>query len=147
MKEYNVDGKIINVVLENGKNVKIMTDFIKNMMNTLGLDEEDAILTWLEDEEYLINDEQEELNTEAKKYKIGAKATDSAKPRTKREVVRKENPIKRNLIAYLEKALTEYSEASNINVENQEKIITFCVGDVEFKLDLVQKRKPKKGNE
>ena len=33
--------------------------------------------------------------------------------------------------------------ATNINIENAGKIITFTVGDNDFKLDLTQKRKPK----
>ena len=44
----------------------------------LEIDEEEAILTWLEDEEYLTNDEQDELTEQAKENKsvkiIDAKA-------------------------------------------------------------------------
>ena len=79
MKDYIVKGKIVEITLENGKVVKVMTEYLQRMMDNLGLDMEDAVLTWLEDEEYLINDEQEELNGEAKKYKVGIKATDGAK--------------------------------------------------------------------
>ena len=56
MKEYVVKGKVIEITLENGKVVKVMTSYIERMMEKLELDMEDAVLTWLEDEEYLINE-------------------------------------------------------------------------------------------
>ena len=59
MKDYVVKGKVVEITLENGKVVKAMTEYLQRMMDNLGLDMEDAVLTWLEDEEYLINDEQE----------------------------------------------------------------------------------------
>ena len=143
MKEYVVKGKVIEITLENGKIVKVMTSYIERMMEKLDLDMEDAVLTWLEDEEYLINDEQEELNGEAKKYKVGIKATDGAKERKKREVVKKENPIKKAAIDHLAEALKGLEGATDIVIENETKLITFKIGDKEFKLDLVEKRKPK----
>ena len=54
MKEYVVKGKVIEITLENGKIVKVMTSYIERMMEKLDLDMEDAVLTWLEDEVYLI---------------------------------------------------------------------------------------------
>ena len=143
MKEYVVKGKVIEITLENGKVVKAMTEYLQRMMDNLGLDMEDAVLTWLEDEEYLINDEQEELNGEAKKYKVGIKATDGAKERKKREIVKKENPTKKAAIDHLAEALKGLEGATDIVIENETKLITFKIGDKEFKLDLVEKRKPK----
>lgn len=143
MKEYVVKGKVIEITLENGKVVKAMTSYIERMMEKLNLDMEDAVLTWLEDEEYLINDEQEELNGEAKKYKVGIKTTDGAKERKKREVVKKENPTKKATIDHLAEALKGLEGATDIVIENETKLITFKIGDKEFKLDLVEKRKPK----
>lgn len=144
MKDYVVKGKVIEVTLENGKVVKIMTSFIEQMMKTLDLTEEDAVLTWLEDEEYLVNEEQEELNNEAKKYKVGVKAIDGAKERKKREVVKKENPVKKGTIDHLAKALEGLEGATDIVIENETKLITFKIGGREFKLDLIEKRQPKK---
>mgnify|MGYP003293180357 CR=1 FL=1 len=142
MKDYEVVKDVYVVTLDNGKVVRIMKKFLEeNYINGLGLDEEDAVLTWLEDEEYLINEEQEELDAEAKKYKVGAKATDNAKPRAKREVVRKENPEKEMIIREIAKILPNFAE--DVNVENVGKLITFRIGEQEYKIDLVAKRKPK----
>ena len=103
---------------------------------------EEAVLTWLEDEEYLINEEQEELNKATKGTRvgnvIGAKAE---KPKTQKERVKKENPTKEMIIAEIAKVLPNFAE--NVVVENAGKLITFTIGEDAFKIDLVQKRKPK----
>ncbi len=145
MKDFIVNGKVIEITLENGKVVKAMTSYIERMMENLNLDMEDAVLTWLEDEEYLINDEQEELVNATKKYKLNINAGER-KERKKKEVVKKENPVKKATIDLLAKALENLEGATDIVIENETKLVTFKVGDREFKLDLVEKRKPKASN-
>lgn len=145
MKDFIVNGKVIEITLENGKVVKVMTSYIERMMENLNLDMEDAVLTWLEDEEYLINDEQEELVNATKKYKLNINAGER-KERKKKEVVKKENPVKKATIDLLAKALENLEGATDIIIENETKLVTFKVGDREFKLDLVEKRKPKASN-
>ena len=146
MKEYIERGKVIDIVLDNDKVVKVATDFIDKMMTNLDIDKEEALLTWLEDEEYLVNDEQEELTNQAKANKsvkiIDAKAKE-AKPekKTQKERVRKENPTKDMVISEIAKLLPNFAE--NVNIENAGKLITFTIGEDEFKIDLVQKRKKK----
>lgn len=142
MKDYVVKGKVVEITLENGKVVKVMTEYLQRMMDNLGLDMEDAVLTWLEDEEYLINDEQEELVNATKNYKLNIKAGEG-KERKKKEVVKKENPVKKATIDLLAKALQELDNVSDIAIENETKLITFKVGDREFKLDLIEKRQKK----
>jgi len=63
---------------------------------------------------------------------------------TQRE--RKKNPTKGAIIAELAKFLTEQSEnaTENVNITNAERQIAFTIGDNDFELTLVQKRKPKK---
>lgn len=141
MMDYVVKGKVIEIKLEDGRIVRAATEYIKNMMKNLEIDEEDAVLTWLEDEEYIINNEQAELNDAAKKIKINVGATDKAKARVKREVVKKENPEKEMIINELAKVLPAF--ATDINIENKTKIITFRIEENEYKIDLVQKRKKK----
>lgn len=146
MKEYIERGKVIDIVLDNDKIVKVATDFINKMMTNLDIDKEEALLTWLEDEEYLVNDEQEELTNQAKVNKsvkiIDAKAKE-VKPekKTQKERVRKENPTKEMVISEIAKLLPNFAE--NVNIENAGKLITFTIGEDEFKIDLVQKRRKK----
>ena len=144
MKEYVVKGNAIEVTLDDGRVVKVAAKYIQRMVDNLEIDEEEAILTWLEDEEYLTNDEQEELVALAKENKsvkiIDAKAEKPEK-KTQKERTRKENPTKEMVIAKIAEMLPEFAE--NVIIENKGKLITFTIGEDEFKIDLVQKRKPK----
>lgn len=144
MKEYIVKGNAIEVTLDDGRVVKVAAKYIERMVDKLEIDEEEAILTWLEDEEYLTNDEQDELTEQAKENKsvkiIDAKA-DKPEKKTQKERTRKENPTKEMVIAKIAEMLPEFAE--NVVVENKGKLITFTIGEDEFKIDLVQKRKPK----
>lgn len=146
MKDYVIEGKVVNITLENGKVVKAATAFLENMVKNLDIDMDEAVLTWLEDEEYLINDEQAELTNQAKENKsikiIGAKAEKKvAAKKTQKERVVKENPTKEMVISAIAELLPGF--AQNVVVENKGKLITFTIGEDEFKLDLTQKRKPK----
>lgn len=59
---------------------------------------------------------------------------------------RKPNATKGGIIAELAKFLTEASdyEVANLNITNAERQIAFSIGENDFELTLVQKRKPKK---
>lgn len=143
MKEYKENGSVIEMTLDNEKIVKVSTKYIYNMIENLNIDMEDALLTWLEDEGYLDNEEQLELCELAKENKsnkiVGAKTTE--KKKTQKERVKKENPTKEMIIAEIAKILPNF--ATNIIVENAGKLITFSIENDDFKLDLVQKRKKK----
>lgn len=55
---------------------------------------------------------------------------------------RKENPTKAGIIAELNQFLTEIGYDS-VNITNKERQIAFKVGENDYELTLVQKRKPK----
>ena len=142
MEKFVIDGKVVVITLEDGREVKASTKYLENMVKNLGIDMEEAVLTWLEDEEYLINEEQEELNKASKGTRVGSVVGAKAKKqKTQKERAKKENPTKEMIIAEIAKVLPNFAE--NIVVENAGKLITFSIGEDEFKLDLVQKRKPK----
>lgn len=58
---------------------------------------------------------------------------------------RKANPTKASIIAELAKFLAEDSEnaCEGVNILNKERQIGFTIGDNQYELTLVQKRKPK----
>ena len=145
MREFIENGNVIEAILDNDKVVKISAKYINTMVENLGIDKEDAILTWLEDEGYLVNEEQEELMDTAKENKsikiIDAKAQNKPEKKTQRERVRKENPTKEMIISEIAKLLPAFAE--NVVIENAGKLITFSIGEEDFKIDLVQKRKKK----
>lgn len=142
MKDYKVNGSVYEVTLENGKQVKIATSWVEKTTKLLDTDTEDVLLMWLEDNDYLENEEQEELDKTAKANKVKLVATDKAKKKTPKERVAKPQPEKEFLISLLAKAL-ENEDISDLKVENKAKLITFSYKNHDYKLDLVQKRPPK----
>ena len=143
MENYVVNGKVVVITLDDGREVKASTEYLENMVKNLDIDMEEAVLTWLEDEEYLINEEQEELHRATKGTRIGnVVGAKAEKPKTQKERTKKENPTKEMIIAEIAKVLPNFAE--NVVIENTGKLITFTIGEDAFKIDLVQKRKPKK---
>lgn len=137
MKEYKVNGKVYELTLDNGKVVKVATEWVDKTMKLLNTDLEDVLLMFLEDNDYLVNEELEELDNKAKQNKSKLVAT-SEKPRKKVVRERKSNPTKEMIISTI--ANTLQSIATDIRVENVGKIITFKVDNKEFKIDLTEKR-------
>lgn len=143
MKDYIVKEKWVEITMENGKQYKVDRKWVDKSMKNLDTDIEDVLLMWLEDNEYLVNDEQEELDKEAKgKVKLVATNEEKAKKKTPKERVQKENPTKELIIQTIAKAL-ETLDTTDIIIENKTKIITFSMNNEQFKVDLVQKRKNK----
>lgn len=137
MKDYKENGKVIEITLDNGKVVKVSTEWVNKSMKALNTDIEDVLLMFLEDNDYLENEELEELDKKAKENK----PKQIAKSSTERKKVvreRKANPTKENIIQVVASALKDI--ATDINIENVGKIITFKVDNKDFKLDLTEKR-------
>ena len=127
----------------NNKVVKIPQKEIDNLMKTLELTEQEAIETWLDDNDYTTNEQVEELTKKAKTNgttKIGARVNVENK---KVERERKENPTKALIIEELTKKLKQIDGINQLKVENKEKLITFSLNGNDYKLDLVQKRAKK----
>ncbi len=141
MKEYKVNGKVIEITLDNDKVVKCSTEWVEKSMKALNTDIEDVLLMFLEDNDYIVNEEQEELDKQAKgKVKLVA---NSEKPKkTPKERVQKENPTKELIIQTIANALQNL-DITDLNIENKAKLITFNYNNESFKVDLVQKRKEK----
>lgn len=146
MKNYNIVGSYIEIILDNDKKVKVGKKYIDNCIEKLDIDLEEALLTWLEDEGYMDNLDQLELCDQAKENKsnkiVGAKK-DTPVKKTQKERTQKPQPEKECIIRAVAEFLESATDASNINIENKAKIITFTYKDNDYKLDLTQKRKPK----
>lgn len=143
MKDYKELDKVYEITLENGKIVKVDKKWAQLSMEKLETDLEDVLLMYLEDNDYLENDAQNDLDQSAKaNVKVIAKS-EKPKKKTQRERVVKENPTKELIISKLTSALQEIDNISNVNVENKAKLITFTLNNEDFKVDLVQKRKEK----
>ena len=127
--------------LENGKIIRISEKTIENLMTQLGLDREDAIQVYLEDEGYEINEEQEELTKKAKDNRVTATIHKAeAKKKERKKVERKPNPDKEFLIQTIFDALGNTNGCTNGVIENVGKLITFEYNGKKFKLDLIETR-------
>lgn len=129
----------------NGKNINIPDVDIERSMKSLELTKEEAIQMWLEDEGYLENEEQEELERKAKENRITATihqaTTKDPRKKTQKERVRKENPTKEMVIREIAALLPKFAE--DVEVLNVGKLISFRIGEEKYEIDLKQKRKPK----
>lgn len=130
--------------LENGKAVNIPDKEIENSMKSLELTKEEAIEMWLEDEGYLDNEEQNELDSKAKKVKIdhGASAIDKTQKKEKKPREIKVSDEKQTLFGEIVEKLAETGRNYEILKEN--KLICVKIGEKTFKIDLIEQRQPKK---
>lgn len=116
------------------RTVNIPDDDIKRAKSAYGLSNKEAIDMWLVDEGYLTDPTVEELNAKAKAngVKGGSK---------KRTVRRKEDPVKRALIASLFDYIQEYAGVEDATIRNPERIISFSLGHDTYEITLSKKRK------
>jgi hypothetical protein len=137
MKNYVENGNYFTIELENGKNVKVAKKWVDTACQKLDIDVDTALEMWLEDNDYLENEEQNELDKKAKTNKIKLGATEKTE---RKKVVRERKPniVKENIIKNLENCVKSF--ASDVKVENVGKIITFSYENKQFKIDLTEKR-------
>ena len=130
--------------LPNGKNVNIPDDEIKKNMKLLDISQKDAIEMWLEDEGYLDNEEQNELDEKAKKVKIdhGASAVDKTEKKEKKPREIKVSDEKQALFGEIVEKLAE--NGRNYEILKENKLICVKIGEKTFKIDLIEQRQPKK---
>lgn len=129
--------------LKNGKEIDINDKEIEVLANALNITDEEALQVWLEDNDYEVNEEVEKLTKQAKDNKITATIHGAQKKKTKREVTRKEDPDKENLIEWLANFLRENVSVKNLEVTNIGKLIEFEYLGNQYKLDLVKRRAKK----
>ena len=137
MKNYVENGNYFTIELENGKNVKVAKKWVDTACQKLDIDVDSALEMWLEDNDYLENEEQNELDQKAKENKIKLGATEKTE---RKKVIRERKPniVKENIIKNLESCVKSF--ATDVKVENVGKIITFSYENKQFKIDLTEKR-------
>lgn len=130
------------LTLANDKKVKVAKSYIDKNMKNLELDLEETLLMYLEDNDYIINKEQEELDKKAKGIVKTIATKETPKKKTQKERTQKDNPTKELIIQTVVNALQTLG-VNDLNVENKAKLVTFTLDNKDFKIDLVEKRKPK----
>lgn len=131
--------------LNNGKVITIPDDEIQNSMDKLKLSLHEAIQMWLEDNEFELNEEQEELDQKAKqvKIKLGATSANKERKKTKERTVKISDEKKRLFDVILNDLIAEY-DCENVEVKTENKLIQVKIGEKTFKVDLIEQRTKKK---
>ena len=127
----------------NGKTVNIPNEELEKSMKALELTKEEAIQLWLEDNGFEGNEEQNSLDEKAKKVKVNHGAGDSGKSKTAKPRTVVVSDEKKELFSEIFSNLADvYGE--NAKIEKENKLIIVKVADRTFKIDIIEKRKPKK---
>lgn len=136
--------------LPNGKTIKLPIEEIKKNMKLLELSEDEAIEMYLEDEGYLDNEEQTELDKKAKESGIlqtihGASADKKERKKSAPRTV-KVSDEKKELFAEIVANLECFAEETNgkVKIEKENKLIIFEINGKTFKIDLIEQRVKKK---
>lgn len=130
------------LTLANDKKIRVAKSYIDRNMKNLELDLEETLLVYLEDNGYIINQEQDELDKQAKGVIKMVATKEVPKKKTQKERTQKENPTKETIIQTIVNALQTLN-VENLTIENKAKLVTFTLDNKDFKIDLVEKRKPK----
>lgn len=117
-------------------------------MKALDISREEAIEV-LQDDDDIEHGKPKDFDLSEEKKKVAQKYTKSTTHKKSENGVKRErkpNEQKGALIQALYNFFTEKCELSveNVEIVNKEKLITFKLGDENYKLDLIQTRKPKK---
>jgi hypothetical protein len=127
-----------------GKKHRIPDEDLQRLQRTMGISEKEAIWIWLEDEGIVENEEQIALDNKAKENRITAtihQARAYNPNKTQKERVKKDDPTKEGIISAIAELLNDLAE--NVEIVNKGKLITFKMGEENFKLDLIRQRPPK----
>lgn len=125
----------------NDKKIRIPDSTLEQYISFCG-NKDIAIQTFLEDEGYLENPEQEELERKAKTARITATIHQArSTQKTQRERVKKIDPLKNQIINIIFDSLRGFSNIENLIIVNEGKLITFNIGADKFKLDLIKTKK------
>lgn len=124
------------------KEIDIPEKEIEKLVDSLDISEDEAVQTWLFDNDYIENEEEAILTKKAKDNRITAtihEAKDITKTRAKRNVERKEDVDKEMIIA----AVANMLQGMGIKgkVTNKSKIVEFEYNGNEYKIDLIRRRK------
>ena len=136
--------KYINYELDENQFVKIPQEEIDRIMKGLGCSEDDACWIWCEDNGKIVNEEQEELDKQAKASRITATIHQARAENQKerKKVERKPDQVKDSLVENLKAFLIEQG-FENVSITKVGKLVEFDCGNEHFKLDLIRQRPPK----
>lgn len=126
----------------NNTKITIPDVSIEKYMKDLQITKEEAIELWLDDNDYTENEEQNELDTKAKKVKIQHGAGSLKKE--KKQYTRKPSDEKVAIFIELKNWLDTLCESDNFKYEilKENKLVSLTTqSGTQFKIDLIETRK------
>jgi hypothetical protein len=123
----------------NGKLIDIPEDEIENLKVNLQLTNQQAIDTWLSDNGYEEDEEQENLEKIAKKVKIDHQINKKKPEKERKTVVRKVSDEKKALFNEISGFLKQVY-GINTEILNENKLIQVKIGDKSFKINITETR-------
>lgn len=128
--------------LLNGRVIEISNNAIRNLMDACGCSIEEAVNIWLTDHDFIVNEEQEELD----KFAKGAKIADVRdKKRTKTSQKPREIKVsaeKRELFSEIWSDLEDVYRNS-VKVLKENKLLEVKINGKTFKIDIIEQRPSK----
>lgn len=126
----------------NGKSVVIPDSEIDKLVSSLEISIDEAIDLWLCDNGYDEDEEQVELDEKASKVRIDKDVAPKKSAKPRKPVEKKVSDEKKALFSEILSDLTTiYGE--NVKVLNENKLISVEINGIQFKIDVIQVRKPK----
>ena len=127
------------------KTVNVPDAEIEKLMSKYKISREEAIYTWLVDEDYVTDPTVEELEKKAKANKVSREARKMEKTERKARE-KKVNELKKTIIAgiydyFLDEIGHIFDKNTEITVRNDEKYIDLTIEDRHFTINLVEHRK------
>lgn len=127
---------------KNGKSIIIPNEELENLMSKLDLTKEEAVQTWLEDNDFEENAEQQALDQKASKVKISVEARASAPKKEKQTRTTKVSDEKKALFDEIRSNL-EGVYKENVTVLKENKLLEVKIGEKKFKIDIIETRAKK----
>lgn len=126
----------------NGKSIAIPDNEIEKLMKSLELSKQDAIDLWLCDNGYDEDEEQIELDEKASKVHITKEVSTKKSTKPRKPIEKKVSSEKKELFSEILSDLEDVYKG-NVEVLNENKLISVRIGDKCFKIDVIEQRKPK----
>jgi hypothetical protein len=129
--------------LDNGKSVNIPKSEIEKLMSSLELSEKDAIDLWLCDNNLEEDEEQTELDEKASKVRIDKDIIQKKPKKERKKPEKKISDAKKELFSEILSHLEDVYKG-NVEILNENKLISVRIGEKKFKIDVIETRPPKK---
>lgn len=127
---------------KNGKSIIIPNEELENLMSKLDLTKEEAVRTWLEDNDFEENAEQQALDQKASKVKINVEARATAPKKEKQIRTTKTSDEKKALFDEIRSNLEDVYKG-NVTVLKENKLFEVKIGEKKFKIDIIETRAKK----